>query len=692
MSRGREENTAWVETGGTAPPGKQPYEQATPENVIKGVMEREAGEESATQQMRAGQERAGGTGHLLHLWSVAVRETLYPAIDRQVTARLTPDQARRYMAEHARQAFHARMREAQLAGHDVAELVDRVTADSLDGARSISSVLHSRLAGLGLHPQHDATWAQRTPDGVPDLARELAEGLDDRVRELGVRHAERPDPWLARHLGVLDPAASPALRAEYERRAGIVASYREAAGITDPDRAIAPEPHEGNPELETARKASMRALEIRDETEYLRGLSRGELEARVQAGERAMAVSPPDTSADLRSAGQARADAWAQHADATAAGREDEAQGAADLARLMEARERALEPQAGRYEGWSADTAQVRDDAAKARAELARRGREPDMPPGGDGGAGGGGPQTQPGPEAGPGEAAWWAQFDSMQAAIDALLAREREQAEAARRPRTPEPRPEPTAEERAAAQAEARRVIGELRADGYLGGPDASPDSGADPQLSESVNVPDPARGPEAEAGAGDLDEADEAWRRETAAQAPEPEVRVPDELPERLPRSAAEWRLDNAKADREAAAAEAQARAKAQPDGPETAVQTEPQVLEPTPAVAAAEAPEPEPPEPPEPERAEAEVPEASEPEPDEEAARNVRLDALEARAAEAAERAQAERAEEEAGARDYADRQAARAAAGIDAEPDTDAGGWQAAVPAEEELEPG
>jgi hypothetical protein len=199
---------------------------------------------------------------------------------------------------------------------------------------------------------------------------------------------------------------------------------------------------------------------------------------------------------------------------------------------------------------------------------------------------------------------------------------------------------------------------------------------------------VPDPARGPEAEAG--NLDEADKAWRRETAAQAPEPEVRVPDELRERLPRSDAEWRLDNAKADREAAAAEVQAKAKDQPDGPETAVQTpEPQVLEPTPAAAAAEAPEPEPPEP---VRAEAEVPEASEPEPDEEAARNVRLDALEARAAEAAERARTERAEEEAGARDYADRQAARAAAGIDAEPDTDAGGWQAAVPAEEQLEPG
>ena len=157
MTRGREENTAWVETGGTAPTGKKPYEQATPESVIKGVMEREAGEMSATQQMRAGQEWAGGTGHVMHLWSVAVREDMYPEIDRRVAARLTPEQARRYRGEWAREAFHARLREAQLAGHDVGELVDRVTAGSLDGARSISSVLHSRLEGLGLGQRHDAT-------------------------------------------------------------------------------------------------------------------------------------------------------------------------------------------------------------------------------------------------------------------------------------------------------------------------------------------------------------------------------------------------------------------------------------------------------------------------------------------------------------------------------------------------------
>ena len=49
MTRGREANTAHVVTGKTAPAGRQPYQRATPEAVIKAVMDREAGELTAAQ-------------------------------------------------------------------------------------------------------------------------------------------------------------------------------------------------------------------------------------------------------------------------------------------------------------------------------------------------------------------------------------------------------------------------------------------------------------------------------------------------------------------------------------------------------------------------------------------------------------------------------------------------------------------
>jgi hypothetical protein len=248
MTRGRQANTAHVVTGKTAPPGHEPYQQVTPEAVLAGVMQRDAEDLSATEQIRQAQDWAGGTGHMLTLWSAAVRQTLHPDIDQQIKTRLTDSEAWRYEREHARQALHQRLRAAQLAGHDIDALIDRITAAPMDRARSISSILHGRLQCLALPDlRHDVTWAQRTPATAPAVARELAVALDDRARALGEHLTASPEPWLTRHLGVLALTASPALRAEYTRRAGLAAAYREAAGITNPGQAVAAVPQGGNP-------------------------------------------------------------------------------------------------------------------------------------------------------------------------------------------------------------------------------------------------------------------------------------------------------------------------------------------------------------------------------------------------------------------------------------------------------------
>ena len=375
MTRGRQANTAHVVTGKTAPPGHEPYQQATPEAVLAGVMQRDADDLSATEQIRQAQDWAGGTGHLLTLWSAAVRQTLHPDIDQQIKARLTDSEAWRYEREHARQALHQRLRAAQLAGHDIDALIDRITAAPMDRARSISSILHGRLQCLALPDlRHDVTWAQRTPATAPAVARELAAALDDRARALGEHLAASPEPWLARHLGVLALTASPALRAEYTRRAGLAAAYREAAGITNPGQAVAAVPQGGNPELEAMRKAVLAALEIRDEADILRGLDRGELEARAFHGQHARAAAPPDVSRQLRLTAQAEADAHQQAADAKAQQDPTGAASATALAEQLSAERQRLEADNARYEQWSADTHATRDMAGKATAELQRRG------------------------------------------------------------------------------------------------------------------------------------------------------------------------------------------------------------------------------------------------------------------------------------------------------------------------------
>jgi conjugative relaxase-like TrwC/TraI family protein len=428
MTRGRQANTAHVVTGTTAPSGKKPYQQAAPESVLASVMQREAGEMSTTEQIRQAQEWAGGTGHLLHLWSAATRQTLYPDIDQQITARLAPSEAWRYQREHSRQVLQQTLWDAQLAGYPIGELIDRITAGTMDGARSVSSVLHSRLQRLQLPVQpHGVTWGQRTPGNAPALAHELAAGLDDRRWELGERALANPEPWLTRYLGAPPgPDASPVLREDYAWRAGTAAAYREAWGITDPQQAVSFDPHPW-PEVEALRRDTVRALEITGEQAEIRALSRGELEAQVLQGDRAQATAPRDTSSQLRLIAQAEADAWQQSADAEAEHDQVRADNARSLATALAAETNCLEAANARYEEWSARTASTRDIAGKAKAELQRRGQQP---PAG----------TAPGPQA---MAAWWREFQADADAVDRAIEREHQAAVCDGQPWPPDRKPE---------------------------------------------------------------------------------------------------------------------------------------------------------------------------------------------------------------------------------------------------------
>src|SRR5204862_1103080 len=83
------------------------------------------------------------------------------------------------------------------------------------------------------------TWAERTPRDAPEAVRETARMLDARQAELGRQLAGRPPEWALNAWGV-PPQEPGALREDWERRAAIVESYRESAGITDPAQAIGP--------------------------------------------------------------------------------------------------------------------------------------------------------------------------------------------------------------------------------------------------------------------------------------------------------------------------------------------------------------------------------------------------------------------------------------------------------------------
>lgn len=243
---------------------------------------------------------------------------------------------------------------------------------------------------------------------------------------------------------MLNPNASPALRVEYAHRAGIAAGYREAAGITDPDQAISPEPHRANPELDAMREASIGALEI-TEGPY-RAMTRGQLEARVAEGGRAQALAPPDVSGQLRLTAQAEADAWQQSVDAEVRHDQAEVASAKALAGQLGAEKARLEAMHADYESWSDKTRESRETAGKGRAELQRRGmqaREPEQS-----------------------LVEWNRQFENDLAAVDRAIARERQVALDAGQPWPPERKVPGSSPDR---DAEVRGVIAKLQRDGYL-------------------------------------------------------------------------------------------------------------------------------------------------------------------------------------------------------------------------------
>lgn len=469
LTRGREANHAWVVTGETAPEGREPYPQAAPEAVLGAIMERSSRELTATEQITAAQEWAGGTGHVLTIWSAAVKDTTRADIDDAVKAVLHENEFIRYMKEHQRPILHQALQERQLSGEDINALIARITNGPMTGARSVSAVLHGRLSRIQAPETGTASWAERTPASAPEVAHAAAEALDSRTAELGQRMLDKPEPWLTTHLGTPpDPDSSPLLREDYARRAGIAAAYREAQGITDPCQAISLEPHHGNPQLYAMRKATIRALEIPDEEALIRAASRGELEGRQLEGERAQATAPHDVSHQLKATAQAEADWRDQAAQAQIRKDEAEAKAAADLARTLEAERVRLEAVNSEHEAWSARTAATRETAGKALAELERRGQAP-LP-------------EQPAEHQS--MLQWWREFEAGAEGVDRALRAEQQRAENEGRPWPPER--EHQAEEEPSAElleAETADLEPSLAPDNdyyaYAAEPDMSPEAG---------------------------------------------------------------------------------------------------------------------------------------------------------------------------------------------------------------------
>jgi conjugative relaxase-like TrwC/TraI family protein len=418
MTRGRQANIAYVATGERVS-GKEP-ELVNPEVVLAEIIGNDGTELTAAEAIRQAQEWSASTGHLASIWAASMRDTVKETIDSKLKERLATSDYQRYLREPQRQPLQHALTERELNGENPTALIERITSADLTGARSISAVLHGRLARIEKAQGTPSTWAQRTPENAPQLAHEAAKVIDDRITALGLRYAERPEPWLTSQLGAFPAHGSSLEQQDYLHRAGFAAAYREAAGIDDPHQAVSPTPHRNNPVVERMRQDAITKLEFQNEEQLYQGMSRGELEAKELQAQRAYAAGPADVSAQLKDTIQAEADQRQAAIEAELDGDQATAKALHSLADLLGTQKTALEADHARHENWSAETAGRREDGAKARTELTRRGQAA---------------------EAGPAETTleWWQRFERDCQAFDQHLANLKTQAETEGQPWPPE-------------------------------------------------------------------------------------------------------------------------------------------------------------------------------------------------------------------------------------------------------------
>jgi len=363
-------------------PEPEPTWQAPPwEAVMAKVLAKDDPLGTALEQVKAAQDYATSIGHLVTISEAFWWADVAPQIDQAIQARLRPDDAARYMNDPERPALLQLIREHELGGRPVDETVEMIAARSMWGAHSIAAVLHGRLEKAPPPARGETTtFAERVPGGAAPEIGEVYQAADARQAELGRQAAERPEPWALKAWGVPPAAeASAALRADWEKRAGVVAAYREAAGITDPGQAVAPVPS-GKGVLREMFSASVRALALPDERALMAAMGNGELEAKLVERERAVAVSPPDVSERLASAERQRDVAARQAEQAAEVSDQPLVQSAEALARIHDGQLASLRVADAAHREWAEAHAPLEASAIAAEKELRARHLEERIP------------------------------------------------------------------------------------------------------------------------------------------------------------------------------------------------------------------------------------------------------------------------------------------------------------------------
>jgi conjugative relaxase-like TrwC/TraI family protein len=248
LTRGRENNTAYVITATPVEITPDDYEDPTPRGILAGIVRTVGAEKAATQVGRDERERWGSVAQL-----AAEYETLAAAAQRDRWTMLlhhsglSPQDADQVITAPAFGALTAELRRAEADGHDVEHVLPQlVTQRGLDDADDPAAVLHHRLASATAQPvRHNGLTIRRRPARrivglIPEAAgpmtseyqqalQERAALIEQRATDLVQTAVREHEPWLSA-LGP-EPRDTGAQHT-WTATARMIAAHRDRYGIT----------------------------------------------------------------------------------------------------------------------------------------------------------------------------------------------------------------------------------------------------------------------------------------------------------------------------------------------------------------------------------------------------------------------------------------------------------------------------
>jgi hypothetical protein len=379
MTRGRDRNTALVVTEKqyADPVTLDPHqkEPLTAHGVFATVMDTEHEDaKAALTLMKEAAEQEGSLRTVTALYEETMRQFCR---DRTTTwldelaaeGTISGEDRARLATERGAEQLGRLLRVCEQAGHDPKYVLrEAVTLSSLEGAKMLAPVLHTRITQRYAEDlKIDADASSMPPAEAPVEYQEHFEELQDLIRvrrdELGAAEAENPSTWATETLGPVPDEVF--ARTEWEDKAGRIAAHREASGWDHETQPLGPAPGLGKTEARAEWVQAWAAAGRPDSTAEEHELSEGALRCRVAAMQRQDATLPPNVYDEMRAVEKEIYDARHQAAEA-----ENAADQAEDEWEAAVLREKAAE-HASYVERWETKRAglQEQDDARRLLME-----------------------------------------------------------------------------------------------------------------------------------------------------------------------------------------------------------------------------------------------------------------------------------------------------------------------------------